>query len=140
MNAVQEYRRAFRKALHCGSQLKKQLLRQLDDIASPFLEENAAPTLQELTKALGDPRQMAKTMLHEQPDDVLRRDRRRRVLWWVGVIVLVSTIVGLVVYLAKPQVIDLTVEETIIVYDEYEENEEPVAHDELDENAEEEVK
>lgn len=32
MNAVQEYRRAFRRALHCGSPLKKRLLRQLDDI------------------------------------------------------------------------------------------------------------
>lgn len=117
MNAVQEYRRAFRKALHCGSQLKKQLLRQLDDIASPFLEENAAPTLQELTKALGDPRQMARTMLHEQPDDVLRRDRRRRVLWWVGVIVLVSTIVGLVVYLATPQVINIDIKEKTVIYE-----------------------
>lgn len=117
MNAVQEYRRAFRKALHCGSQLKKQLLRQLDDIASPFLEENAAPTLQELTKALGEPRQMARTMLHEQPDDVLRRDRRRRVLWWVGVIVLVSTIVGFVVYLATPQVINIDIKEKTVIYE-----------------------
>ncbi len=117
MNAVQDYRRAFRKALHCGSQLKKQLLRQLDDIASPFLEENAVPTLQELTKALGDPRQMAKTMLHEQPDDVLRRDRRRRVLWWVGVIVLVSAIVGFVVYLATPQVINIDIKEKTVIYE-----------------------
>lgn len=123
MNAVQEYRRTFNKTLRCGIMLKKKLLRQLDDILSPFLEENATPTQEDLIQAVGNPRQLAETMLHEQPGEVLDYDRRSRIFRWIAIFVLVSALVGFIVYLITPQEINLTIEETVVVYEEYEEKE-----------------
>lgn len=118
MDTVKAYRHAVWKALHCGFPLKKKLLRQLDDILSPFLEENATPMQDELCQALGEPRQVAETMLHEQPNEVLDCDRRNRIIRWVAAIVLLSTLVSFAVYYVIPREINLTVNEAIVVEEE----------------------
>lgn len=118
MNAVQGYRRAVGKALHCGVLLKRNILRQLDDMLSPLLEENPAPTRAELTQALGEPRRLAETLLHEQPDEVLSHDRRQRIFHWAAALVLVCMVVGFAVYYLTPREINLTVKETIVIEEE----------------------
>lgn len=62
-NEIIRYRRELKKQLHCSTSKRRQLLNQLDDSLSAFLEDYPSPSMEQLHSAFGPPEEMAHVLL-----------------------------------------------------------------------------
>lgn len=114
-DAVLSYGRSLRNALPCSPKDKRRCLTQFRTMVSPLLEEDADPTEQVLSEALGTPEQLARTLLDELPKDAVHEWQRTRRIWLsVGAAVMI-TVFAFLIYCAAMRPIGITYEDTIII-------------------------
>lgn len=65
INAAVQYRRALKKKLRCGRDVKNRLLESFDSTLSAYLEEHPDPNMDDLTIAFGPPVEMAEVLMTE---------------------------------------------------------------------------
>lgn len=65
VNAAAQYRRALKKKLRCSKDVKKRLLEGFDKTVDTFLEENTAPSMDDLISAFGPAEEMADVLMKE---------------------------------------------------------------------------
>lgn len=93
-NCISKYKKALKKNLHCTRNTQKQLLKKFEITWSTFLEDNPAPSMDELCTAFGSPKEMASVLMEEvTPEEIARYRRRKFFLWGISGCVLALVLV-----------------------------------------------
>lgn len=97
------YRRALKRALHCGGNARRELLAKFDLSLSTFLEDHPAPTDAELSAAFGTPEEMARVMMEGVGEEEKARYYRgkRVVQALAGVVVILYVLFSLYIFIEK---------------------------------------
>lgn len=132
MKEIALYEKRLAQALCCPPALRKRLLTNTREIAQDFLAGKPDATWDEIEEFLGDPQELAQTMLEAENQEMLVRYRKRRLLLKRGtatlLVVLCITLAGLLTYILnmRAKAPPVVATETFIIY-ETEESEEDVS-------------
>lgn len=134
-NGISRYKKALKKNLHCTRNTQKQLLKRFELTWSTFLEDNPAPSMDDLCAAFGSPKEMASILMEEVTLEEIARYRRRKVLLWgaFGCVLALVLIWGVLVVIEGCEIITegVSVVDEAIVDDETTVDDEIVVEDEI---------
>ena len=130
MKELALYEKRLAQALCCPPALRKRLLTNTREIARDFLAGKPDATWEDVEEFLGDPQELAQTMLEAENQEALARYRKRkkRIQYCVvgGLVVALLISVATSIYIARTRKNPITVTETLIIY-ETEDSEEDVS-------------
>ena len=127
MNELAVYKRELSAALNCPNSLRCELIERMECMAVDFLVGKPDATWDEVRAFLGDPRELADTMLEGIDWKTLTRYRKRKQYWKrfaVGVVlILCISLSALLVYILhmRAEAPPVTATETLIIYEPIEE-------------------
>lgn len=64
-NDIVRYERLLKKTLHCVRKVKNRLLTKFKSMLTVFLDDNPAPTMEQLCEAFGSPEELARALSAE---------------------------------------------------------------------------
>ena len=117
------YEKRLAQALCCPPVLRKQLLTNTREIAQDFLAGKPDATWEDMEEFLGNPQELAQTMLEAEDQEALARYRKRRLLLKRGtvalLVVICITLVGLLTYILHMRATapPVVATETFIIYE-----------------------
>ena len=123
MKELALYEKRLTQALCCPPALRKRLLSNTREIAQDFLAGKPDATWDEIEEFLGDPQELAQTMLEAEDQEALARYRRRKLYFKraiIGalVVALVAVSCGLIyVDRTRRHPNHVVIEETLIIYE-----------------------
>lgn len=78
MSELARYEKELVRALDCPKPMRARFLKRLRDAAEEFRAENPDAPWDQVEEFLGDPKELAETMLERADHDALERYRRRK--------------------------------------------------------------
>ena len=126
MKELALYEKRLTQALCCPPALRKRLLTNTREMAQDFLAGKPDATWEDMEKFLGDPQELAQTMLEAENQEALARYRKRK-LWlkrgFIGAIIAVLLGSSIFFYCTR---MNIVITETLVIY-ETEEPEEDIS-------------
>ena len=127
MKELALYEKRLTQALCCPPALRKRLLTNTREMAQDFLSGKPDATWEDMEEFLGDPQELAQTMLEAEDQEALARYRKRRrnIRWGATGLAMVLFVTAVffsaAIYVTKKAPLNITEEEVLIIYETEEE-------------------
>lgn len=117
-SAVARYKRALKRKLPCGSDMRKILLNRFQSMLDSFLEEHPAPAEEDLRTAFGTPEAMAEVLSEGLSEEETKRYQNRKLLQKICAGALAIVLVVFSVYVLFLKETPLNVIDKAVIYPE----------------------
>lgn len=122
MVEMQQYEKRLSQALDCPKPLRRRLLERTRQMAEDFTAGKPDAAWDEVEEFLGDPQELAQTMLEHENQEKLTQYRKRKLYFRRSVIgILIATLIlvscGLIYEHQKKIPVNVIVESTLTVYE-----------------------
>ncbi len=117
MNELAVYEKNLTQALNCPKTMRRRLLDRTRGMVQDFLAGKPDAGWDEVADFLGDPQELAQTMLETADQEMLERYRKRKLWLKRGLVAaVIAALLGSSIYFYSTR-LNVTVERTMVIYE-----------------------
>lgn len=118
MNEIKSYKRTLKKNLRCSVSKRNELLTRFDEMVNTLNEDTPVLSKAVLEEAFGSPEDLAKVFCEGLDPIEAKKYRHRKIIKRISFALIIAAFVGFVFYVfGYKQFVNITINDTIIIYE-----------------------